>query len=60
MRYPLSLGAARKDSKNGGEYRPLYDSDGAWLGDLRYEHAETIVHLVNRSLSAASSEGEKK
>jgi hypothetical protein len=46
---PVKTGPSRKDPVNGGEYRVLMDSAGAWLADVRYEHAEQIETALNAS-----------
>jgi len=47
MKLPLKLGASRKDAKNGGEFYVVKDADGAWIGDIRAEHAPEMVAALN-------------
>ena len=59
MKLPVKTGPSRKDPVNGGEYRVLMDSAGAWLADVRSEHAEQIVTALNASPPEAPREGWK-
>ena len=56
MKLPVKTGPSRKDPVNGGEYRVLMDSAGAWLADVRSEHAEQIVAALNASPIEAEGE----
>jgi len=56
MKLPVKTGPSRKDPVNGGEYRVLMDSAGAWLADVRYEHAEQIETALNASPGEAEGE----
>src|SRR3990167_8065164 len=47
MKFPLKLGAARNDPKNGGEFYIVMDAEGAWIGDIRAEHAPEIIVRMN-------------
>jgi hypothetical protein len=47
MKLPLRLGTAKKDMKNGGEFYVVKDAEGAWIGDIRAEHAPEIVLKIN-------------
>ena len=53
MKLPVKTGPSRKDPVNGGEYRVLMDSAGAWLADVRSEHTEQIVTALNASPTEA-------
>lgn len=47
MKLPLRLGSAKRDTKNGGEFYIVKDAEGAWIGDIRAEHAPEIVASMN-------------
>ena len=57
MRLPLKLGPSRKDAKNGGEFYVVKDSAGAWIGDIRAEHAPELVVALNANVDGTANKG---
>jgi hypothetical protein len=45
--WPWRRGDATVDHVNGGTFFPIYDSQGAWIGDVRLRaNADVIVHAA--------------